>query len=77
MTRDLMLEIEDYCAEVGWKTSTFSRIAAGDGKFFKRIAAGGRCWPETVEKIRSYMADNPPKPTTAETTNRPGNKDAA
>lgn len=56
---NLVREIDRYCAAVGLKPSTLSRKAIDDGKFYKRVRAGGRCWPETAARIRQYMADNP------------------
>ncbi|WP_375553365.1 hypothetical protein [Roseovarius mucosus] len=58
---NIIKEIETYCAQAGIKPSTFGFRAVADGKFFERIKRGGRCWPETEEKVRAYMAENPPE----------------
>ena len=59
----LLAEIDAYCAKRGWSPSTFGTHAVGDGKFHSRLSAGRRCWPETAEKARRFMAENPVSPT--------------
>lgn len=60
MHDDLIKEIETYCREANLAITTFGRKATNDGKFVNRIRNGGRCWPETEEKVRRYIANNPP-----------------
>lgn len=60
--KKLIDDIETYCSSVGMAPSTLGLRAAGDGKFVTRLKAGGRCWPETEDRVRAYMAKNPPAP---------------
>lgn len=56
----LISEIKAYCEARGISTGTFGSYAVGDGKFMDRLERGGQCLPKTVEKVRDYMAANPP-----------------
>lgn len=58
----LITDIQSYCDRVGIKPSTFGYLAVNDGKFFARISAGGRFWPETEATVRAYMDANPAPP---------------
>ena len=58
---DLLIEIETYCSAVGIKPTTLGRYAVNDGGFVSRLEAGGQCLPRTAQKVRAYMAANPPK----------------
>lgn len=58
----LIAEMRDYCDRAGISPATLAVRAVNDGGFFKRMEAGGRCWPETEAKVREWMAANPPKP---------------
>ncbi|MEC9432137.1 MAG: hypothetical protein VYD87_04440 [Pseudomonadota bacterium] len=31
-----------------------------DGKLFARLQSGGQCLPRTMDRVRAYMAANPP-----------------
>lgn len=54
----LLQEIDQFLSETGMAESTFGFKAVNDGKFVKRIRAGSRCWPETVDQIRSFIASS-------------------
>jgi hypothetical protein len=58
-------DVEIYLARTGMAETTFGRKALNDGKAIKRLRAGKRMWPETVQKLRSFMAENPPPPAPA------------
>src|SRR5882672_11653518 len=59
MTAEQLLnEIADYCRRVGMAESTFGRRAVNDGKLVSRLKIGGRVTMETVERVRSFMADH-------------------
>lgn len=53
----LIVDIDKFIAEIGMPETTFGFLAANDGKFVGRIRDGGRYWPETETKVRSYMAE--------------------
>jgi hypothetical protein len=55
----LLAEIDAYCDAAGIRPATLTSRALNDGNTYKRLSAGGRCWPETMAKIRAYMAANP------------------
>ena len=55
----LLREISDYCRKAGVAESTFGRLAVNDGKFVNRLREGGRITTSTLERVRSFIADNP------------------
>tara|TARA_B100002003_G_scaffold227027_1_gene234295 strand:+ start:2451 stop:2666 length:216 start_codon:yes stop_codon:yes gene_type:complete len=57
----LLDEIETYCRSTGLSPSTVCLRAAGNGHLPKRLQSGGECLPRTMEKVRAYMRENPPK----------------
>lgn len=61
MLTELIEEIEAYCIQAGIAESTFGKKAMGDGKFVKSLRGGRRMYPENIDRVRSYMRDNPPK----------------
>ena len=64
--QELLQEISDYCRHSGLAESTFGRRAVNDGKLTSRLRNGGRITTDTLDRIRSFMADN-----NAATTARP------
>ena len=52
----LLNSISDFCLRVGMAESTFGRRAVNDGKFVPRLRGGARITPETLERIREFMA---------------------
>lgn len=61
LVSQLLAEIESYCREVGMAETTFGRKALNDGKVVGRLRAGGRVWPETADKVRLFIEQNPPE----------------
>jgi hypothetical protein len=57
---DLLREITDYCRSAGLAESTFGKLAVNDGKFVNRLREGGRITTHTLERIRGFIAENPP-----------------
>ena len=64
--RALLLEIEAYCRWRGIAESTFGRRAVNDGKFVGRLRAGKRVTTVTLERVRSFMDDQPASGDSAE-----------
>ena len=62
---NLIEQIMAFCERTDMPHSSFGFYAVGDGKFVARIKRGGRCWPETEQKVRDYIAKN--SPTEADT----------
>lgn len=58
-TSELISAAERYCASRGISLSRLGGLAVNDGKFFRRLQAGGSCTIDTLNKVRRYMADNP------------------
>ncbi len=64
--QQLLQEISDYCRQTGLAESTFGRRAVNDGKLTNRLRNGGRITTDTLDRIRSFMAENrdlPARPT--------------
>jgi hypothetical protein len=55
---DLLQEISDFCRAKGFAESTFGRAAINDGKLVSRLRNGGRITTDTLDRLRSFMADN-------------------
>jgi hypothetical protein len=56
--QELLQEISDYCRHTGLAESTFGRRAVNDGKLASRLRHGGRITTETLDRIRTFMANN-------------------
>jgi hypothetical protein len=66
--RELLQEISDYCRATGLAESTFGRRAVNDGKLAARLRNGGRITTDTVDRVRSFIAQNPRDPAAARPT---------
>lgn len=49
-----------YAGHTGLKLSTVGAYAAGDGKFFKRLAEGRECYPRTLKKVAAWLDEKWP-----------------
>ena len=70
MSEALLRDIADYCRNAGIAESTFGRLAVNDGKLVGRLRLGGRVTTDTAERVRAFIAREPPPtingtPTTA------------
>lgn len=52
----LLTEIEAFLSETGMGASYFGRVAAGNSELVGRLRANRRIWPETEEKVRSFIS---------------------
>ncbi len=59
MNEQILREIADYCRHTGLAESTFGRRAVNDGKLATRLRNGGRITTDTLDRIRSFMTENP------------------
>lgn len=66
----LLTEIESYLSHSGEAASTFGFKAVNDGKFVARLRGGARAWPETIQRVRDYIASQP-RDTTRRTHRSP------
>lgn len=57
MSVHLISEIDAFLAEFRIGEHRFGILAANNGRLVERLRSGGRVWPETEERIRSFMAD--------------------
>ena len=65
MIDQFLTEAEAYCAQAGIKLATLGYYANSDTRLFARLQSGGECLPRTMEKVRAYMRENPPKQAAA------------
>lgn len=56
MNEVILQEISEFCRQRGLAESTFGRRAVNDGKLASRLRNGGRITTDTLERIRSFMA---------------------
>ena len=54
-TKALVAEIEACAKILGISTSTVTDRAGQGGRFYARLVAGKRAWPETIEAVRTRM----------------------
>jgi hypothetical protein len=56
----LISQMERYCTRCDIAPSTLGTRAGQSGKFYGRLVAGKRAFPETIAAVRRYMKNNPP-----------------
>lgn len=56
MTSELLPSIDKFLAVEKIGEHRFGILAAGNGRLVERLRAGGRVWPETEDRVRSFMA---------------------
>jgi hypothetical protein len=59
-TKNLTDLADRFAAHRGWKLSTLSTYAAGDGKFFDRLKKGAGCTLRTAAKLFQWFSANWP-----------------
>ena len=52
----LLAEIEAVAAELSIAPSTVGERAGQGGRFYSRLKAGKRVWPDTAERVRAKLA---------------------
>lgn len=57
LTQELRAEMEAAAKRLGIKPSTLGERARLGGRFYARLVAGKRVWPETVAKVRAKIAE--------------------
>lgn len=60
LTRTLTEEIEDYCRRAGLSPSTLCVKVLGNSRYFDRLKRRGQRLEAEAEKLRAFMAANPP-----------------
>lgn len=56
----ILKEVDGYLADSRITETTLGKKAVNDGKAIPRLRAGKRMWPETIQKLRDFMRENPP-----------------
>lgn len=54
--RSLLAEIEAFCRDRSMSEAAFSEAVAKDGKFVKRIRAGGQITVRKLDEVRTFMS---------------------
>ena len=60
-TSSLITEIEQAALRLDLQPSTIGERAGQGGRFYARLKAGARIWPETAQKVRGWIAENAPE----------------
>ncbi len=68
MIDEFLTEARAYCKARNIKLATLGRYAVDDKEPFPRLERGGQCYPRTMDRVRAYMAENPPAQTPEEAT---------
>lgn len=53
--QQLLTEIDAFIAETDMGVSYFGKVASGNSELVQRLRSGGRVWPETQDKVRTFM----------------------
>lgn len=59
-TLSITYEIEEHAAKLGIAPATLTSRAVQNSRLYHHLTAGGDCTTRTVERIRQWIADNPP-----------------
>lgn len=51
----LLSEIDAFLSKTGMSPTYFGKAAVGNSELVRRLRGGGRVWPETEAKIRSFI----------------------
>lgn len=74
----IIAELDAYCAQVGMKQSTVCQNALGNARLYERMKRRIDQYAADAQKLRAYMAENPPKAGAAQPANpTPNAEDAA
>lgn len=59
-TSQLISEVEAHAQRCGLSPATIISRAVSNGRLYGRLKNGNGCTLDTAERIRAYMAQNPP-----------------
>jgi hypothetical protein len=62
-SEQILGEIRDYCRATQTAESTFGRLAVNDGKLVSRLRDGARITTGTLDKLRAYLSEHRPAPS--------------
>lgn len=60
MMSDLLPSIDKFLAAENIGEHRFGILAANNGRLVERLRSGGRVWPETEDRVRTFMQDRRP-----------------
>ena len=61
MAQDIIEEIQAYCEAAGISPSTLGVRALGNSRYFDRLKRRLDKTAEDADRLRTYMAENPPR----------------
>ena len=70
---DLLQAVEAYLAQTGMAPTAFGDGALNDRHFVRQLRNGRRTFRDTEDRVRTFMAANPPVDTETEQASSPGN----
>ena len=56
----IISELDDYCAKTGMRPTTVCQNALGNARLYERIKRRIEQYAREAERLRAYMAANPP-----------------
>ena len=59
----LIKQIEEYCSDTNQSPSTFCARVANNASLYKRLKSGRGCGVKVLDRVRLYIANNPPQKT--------------
>lgn len=60
MNGELLKDIDAFLRAENIGEHRFGILAASNGRLVERLRDGRRVWPETADRVRSFMADRRP-----------------
>lgn len=57
MANELLTDIRTFLEQSGMGPSYFGKVACGNSELVERLESGRRVWPETEEKVRTFIAE--------------------
>lgn len=63
MANELLTDIRSFLEQSGMGPSYFGKVACGNSELVERLESGRRVWPETEEKVRTFIAERATKDT--------------
>jgi hypothetical protein len=62
-SEEILTEIRDFCRATRTAESTFGRLVVNDGKLVSRLRDGAKITTGTLDKVRAYLSEHRPAPT--------------
>src|SRR5215831_15176448 len=62
-SEEILGEIRDFCRATQTAESTFGRLVVNDGKLVSRLRDGAKITTGTLDKVRAYLSEHRPAPS--------------